>query len=291
MFRKSHERIRTADEKPTMSCRLHLRKPKSLDSVSSHDSISTASTTMPRTPVSPTSTHHRHSRVVEFDPLSLHPTYHAPARLAERPFIHVLDQDEAEYYQPKPQRVVSPKIQEFGSPAEPTPQADHEGANDHHEHPAEHLTLRLDLSERPTLVRSHWSYSTINTMNDEDEVDDTSSSEEEAYDDDDEDDGLYLPIMRHSVVDNDQHAATPTTATTPTVPFGDEAERQALPQPWQNFSYKRNTVSVPRRRPQEDMNSIDHYVKRGCWKRRGIVFLAQDPSDCAMERLSARTVG
>lgn len=280
MFRKSHDRPRpSADECKSPSARkFRLRKPKSLDSISSRDSTSTASTAaMPRTPVSPTGTmhhNHRHSRAVEFDPLSLHPTFNAPPRLAERPFIRVVDADEAEYYQPRPRRA-GPKVQDLDL----TPGATGGDVT-------ERLTLRLDLShddERPELVRSHWSYSTINTLNSDD---DNESSEDEG--------DVDLPIMHH---DAEEHVRTPTV---PVFDFEssddeeeEEEERPVLPQSWQNFSYKRNTVNVtvPRRRPHEAMNSIDHYVKRGCWKRRGIVFQAQDPSECVMERLSARTVG
>ncbi|GKT96262.1 hypothetical protein Ct61P_14112 [Colletotrichum tofieldiae] len=59
---------------------LHTRKPSLSNSVSSSDSSSTQSTRSTGTV--------RHSRVLDFDPLSLHPTFHPPPRLYERPFIH-----------------------------------------------------------------------------------------------------------------------------------------------------------------------------------------------------------
>lgn len=296
MFRRSHERTRpTVDEKPATSRKFRLRKPKSLDAVSicSHSSSSSAaSTAMPRTPVSP---HARHSRVVEFDPLRLHSTYHAPPPLAERPFIHVVDQDEAGCYQPRPRRA-GPKVQDLDLAM------DHE-RDDDADAEEEPLALRLDLGERPNLVRSHWSYSTINTL-----ISDADNSDsEEEYEDDDQEEDIDLPVMHPATPDHITPTASPALDSsstyashfdfdedTETEPSDDENDRPVLSQrSFQNFSYKRNTVAVvvPRRRPQEAMNSIDHYVKRGGWKRRGIVFQTEDSSECAIERLSARTVG
>jgi hypothetical protein len=74
--------------------------------------------------------------------------------------------------------------------------------------------------------------------------------------------------------------------------FDEERDVKPAAAQWQNFSYKRNTVNIIRRRPLgESDNSIDNYVKRGGWKRRGIVFQAHVSSDCMIERLSAQTVG
>lgn len=230
---------RSHDQKPTMR-RFHLRKPKSLESLGSHDSLSTAPSSVPRTPLSPA----RHSRIVEFDPLMLHPTHTPPPpRLADRAFIDV---------GPRKATTGEPRIR--GLDASASSPVEHE------------FSLRLDLLERPTLVRSRWSDSTVHTISD------CSSSEEE--DDDDESTG-----------DEQEEVETPTTRETKLEFCSDE--REVVPA-WQNFSLKRNTVAVPRRRPQAG-NALDEYVKRGGWKRRGIVF--QNSDDNYIERMSSRTVG
>jgi hypothetical protein len=99
--------------------------------------------------------------------------------------------------------------------------------------------------ERPALPRSHWSQSTIMTLD-----------------------------------------ATPT-------PLPQEAEREREEQPerqqrlerqvrqqatasYPNFSYKRNTVptkAAPKRPPLvPTADNVDAFIRRGGWKRRGIVF-------------------
>ncbi|CAI4211220.1 unnamed protein product [Parascedosporium putredinis] len=275
MFRKSQERPREpTDPKTTiMARRFHLRKPKSLESVSSRDSASTAS--MPRTPVSPTSTHHRHSRVVEFDPLNLHPTFQAPPRLSDRPFIHVMEHDEPQYHQPQPRRV-APKFRELELPPVASPRTSQVVEA---EEVPDYFAMKLGMLQRPTLVRSHWSESTINTVLSSSDEEETDEAEEATIDDEDS--------------EAEEQVTTPTGPAMP-LQLQFETEREVVPTStqWQNFSYKRNTVHATRRPPPGGSdNSIDNYVKRGGWKRRGIVFQANDSSDCMIDRLSAQTVG
>ena len=226
MFLKRREK----SNKPTMA-RLRISKPESLSS------SSTISTPSPHTPSSTTSS--RRSRTVEFDPLSLHPTHHAPPRLADRAFIDVGERaSSSEYFEEE-----QPKIEDPG-----------------------YFKLRLDMLQRPTLVRSHWSESTISTLSD---------SSEESFEDGSTEGG--------ESVDDEEEVATPTA---PETGFFEDVKEE--PQ-WINFSYKRNTVAaVPRQRPNAG-NALDDYVKRGGWKRRGIVF--QNKDDDYTECLSSRTVG
>jgi hypothetical protein len=115
----------------------------------------------------------------------------------------------------------------------------------------EYFQLRLDLlaRQRPALERSHWSESTVQTT---DHLDD---------DDDDDDD------------DEDDEGADITPQP---------EQRPVRLSQWPNFSTKRNTV--PKRPPMKAMDSIENFIKRGGWKRRGIVFQAKDAPTQAAEQ-------
>lgn len=223
MFLKRREK----PAKPTMAS-LRISKPESL----------TSSSTISTTPTH-SSTSSRRSRTVEFDPLGLHPTHHtAPPRLADRAFIDVGEPVSTGYLEEEVE--AQPKVEDPG-----------------------YFKLRLDMLQRPTLVRSHWSESTIGTLSDSSE----SSGES---------------IEGLESVDSEEEVVTPTAHEGA---FFEEVQEPR----WTNFSYKRNTVAaVPRRRPGAG-NAVDDYVKRGGWKRRGIVF--QNKDDDYAECLSARTVG
>lgn len=250
MFRKRADRSTSHDRKPTMR-RFHLREPDSLASVSSNDSVSTAPSSAPRTPASPS----RHSRTVEFDPLSLHPTHHvAPPRLSERPFIDV---------EPREKVAAPPRIRGVDTVDSPASAQ-------------EEFALKLDLMERPTLLRSRWSESTISTMSDSSGEEEHEEVQEEGEEEEEEEEEVA----------SEAEVETPTAK--PTLRFHYD-EREVRPA-WQNFSLKRNTVAVPRRRPAMGTgNALDDYVKRGGWKRRGIVF--QNSDEDYTERMSSRTVG
>jgi hypothetical protein len=83
----------------------------------------------------------------------------------------------------------------------------------------------LQQQRRPQMPRSHWSDSTVQTLDDQ--------------------------------------------LTPQIVP-----DREIRPSRWQNFSYKRNTV--PKRPQMKTMDSFENFIKRGGWKRRGIVFEQDD---------------
>ena len=245
----------TPDARDTM----HIRKPSSSDSVSSLSSASTTSSTVS----SPTQSHHRqHSRVIEFDPLCLNPTFRAPPRLSERPF----KQQDVEFEHPRPIRKAPTR--ELQLPPVSSPASNH----DRNQEAPDYFHLKLELLRRPTLQRSHWSESTIQTV----EVD----MEEDV---DDEQSGGGVAAEHEEV-------STPT-ATTLQFEYGERLARPVTAERWQNFSYKRNTV--PRRPPMTTGDSIENYIKRGGWKRRGIVFQqnqGEEGEGESTDRYSAHTV-
>ncbi len=121
------------------------------------------------------------------------------------------------------------------------------------EHQEKQRQQVLDAMAPVTLNRSRWSESTIQSIDmDETAIDDDDDEEEETDDDD-----------QHSVLEM-------------AVPERQIPVRQAAS--WQNFSYKRDplTPASPRRPPIKTMDSVDDFIKRGGWKRRGIVFQNED---------------
>jgi hypothetical protein len=237
---------------------IHIRQPSLSSSVSSAESLSTRSTH------SLSSSHrHEHEEPVEFDPLSLHPTFHPPARLSERPFILTDDddveprlsqeeEDEWKFLREGQIRLEGGKALPALPLDTPTPmspanananavtitethtgherdETEAEAEGDGNMDGGDYFTLQKETppDQRPTLLRSHWSESTIMTL-----------------------DGTPTPQEREI--------------------------RQPTQARWQNFSYKRATV--PKRPPMKTMDSIENFIKRGGWKRRGIVFHQDPPS-------------
>ncbi|KAF6834242.1 hypothetical protein CPLU01_05053 [Colletotrichum plurivorum] len=229
---------------------LHTRKSSSAGSVSSNESSSTRSTRSSGTA--------RHTRVLDFDPLSLHPTFQAPPRLYERPFIHssqsieddVLDsyfssQEAALASSHKAQapiaaaptlKMPAPPVDSPRTPIQQQTTASPPRSRELAAEGDDYFLFKVQqhiAATRPQLPRSHWSESTIQTL-------DMSSPEE----DDDEVDAAGGAV--------------------------DEEERPVRESRWQNFSHKR---SNPPRRPQmKSLDSVEDFLKRGGWKRRGIVF-------------------
>lgn len=102
------------------------------------------------------------------------------------------------------------------------------------------------LAKRPPLPRSHWSESTIQTI---DSITPNNTTTPSTFDDDTDDDASVLEM--------------------PALTRRSSNFSRAF-----NFSYKRNTV--PKRPPMKAMDSVDNFIKRGGWKRRGIVFHEED---------------
>jgi len=129
-----------------------------------------------------------------------------------------------------------------------TSRSDEHTGHDRHE-PADYFAFAL--ARRPPMPRSRWSESTIQSVQSID--------------------------------------ALPTPGSTISTAASEQGEDQGPPvkvemPPNTNFSYKR-AVSTPgatsnpsataagyRRPPMKTMDSIDEFVKRGGWKRRGVVF-------------------
>ncbi|PHH62858.1 hypothetical protein CDD81_6658 [Ophiocordyceps australis] len=138
-------------------------------------------------------------------------------------------------------------------------------AIDHHQFPvtdmahAAHPTNTFYLAARRPMPCSRWSYSTVDSESDsedsaseadddQDQVDDAASVHSELEEDDDK---LY---------DHSEPAQQPSHNSMP------------------NFSMKR--AVTPRRPPIKTLDSLEDFIKRGGWKRRGIVF--QTDSDGAI---------
>ena len=234
---------------------LHIRKVSfsgcSLSSGCSFSSTSSSSTS------STARTHiadgHRGSHPSGVDPLSLHPTFQPPPRLYERPFIadsQHYEQPVSTFYDSEDEEeddVIEEKdvIDEQPFEMELPP---HASPSDHTGHERQEPTdyFMSALTKRPPLPRSHWSESTIQTI---DSITPNPPSVATPLDDNDDDISvLEMPSL---------------SRRSSNFTF--------------NFSLKRNTV--PKRPPMKPMDSVENFIKRGGWKRRGIVFKQDDVED------------
>jgi len=234
---------------------LHIRKVSfSGSTISSGSSLSSSSSTSTFTP-----RHYSPGRITSaanVDPLSLHPTFHAPARLNERPLIRtesprweeatsffddedtedddefddLPEDDEDDSYDVKPQGLTCRHQPDMKLPPHASP-LDH---TSHERHEATDYFM-LQLTKRPSLPRSRWSESTIQTLD----------------------------------------------SLTPSCASGTSAVDEVVP----NFSYKRNTV--PKRPTMRTGDSVDNFIKRGGWKRRGIIFHNEEMNDVHYEDRSS----
>lgn len=205
------------------------------------------------------------------DPLSLHPAFAPPPRLSDRPFIMTQDDHSPRYSGVDEDDVLSHYFDSASGKTDampapptdsPTPMQQNTATSARDEggdyfmyklHMLEHQEAQrqqvLDsmATERAPLNRSRWSESTIQTI----DMDDEEEDEDVSSDDDDE----SVLEMRAPM------------------------ERKArYPASWQNFSYKRDplTPASPRRPAMKTMDSVEEFIKRGGWKRRGIVFNSED---------------
>ncbi|KAK1978157.1 hypothetical protein LZ30DRAFT_226122 [Colletotrichum cereale] len=203
---------------------LHTRKPSLTNSVSSSDSSSSTHSSRSTGTV-------RRSRVLDFDPLSQHPTFHPPPRLFERPFIHnsqSIEDDVISSYFSSQEAAAAEQKQQLKQQDRSQEQAA-EGDDYFLFKVQQHIA-----ATRPQLPRSHWSESTINTM--------ASAAEEEEDDEDSSENGS----------------------------IGEE--RPVRESQWQNFSHKRAIPPNARRPQMKSLDSVEDFIKRGGWKRKGIVF-------------------
>ncbi|KAM0342799.1 hypothetical protein ACHAPU_009163 [Fusarium lateritium] len=223
-------------------------------SSSSSSTISASSTPSARTPIN--------SRP-EVDPLASHPAFHAPPRLYERPFIHT-DKSEPVFYGTDDavvdeedyveQDVAAQQPTEMALPPHVSPAdvADEEGIQ-----PRDYFFATL--TTRPPMPKSRWSESTIQSIQTLDDDDDDSEVTQSG--DEDENDAASVLEMRRA----SRHAS----ALKP-------------------VSINARPGLAPRRPPMRSLDSVDNFIRRGGWKRRGIVFHKEDLDNqrCEQDRNS-----
>jgi hypothetical protein len=108
------------------------------------------------------------------------------------------------------------------------------------------------LSKRPPMPKSRWSESTIQSIQTfEDEEDDSEVTQSEDSEDE-TDDASVLEMRRLS-----RHAS-------------------ALKPVSINTTYNARPGLAPKRPPMRSLDSVDNFIRRGGWKRRGIVFHKDD---------------
>ncbi|KAF5013658.1 hypothetical protein FDECE_350 [Fusarium decemcellulare] len=241
---------------------LHIRKVSfsgsSLSSgcslSSSSSTISAASTPAAQTPIATTRP--------EIDPLASHPAFHPPPRLYERPFIR-MDEAEPVFYssdevvdeqQFVERDVAEQQPTEMALPPHVSPMdvADEEGKE-----PQDYFFTTL--SKRPPLPRSHWSESTIQSLDqfsdDEDDEEDEDSDQVTQSEDSEDDEGDNASVLEMRRLSR-REAALKTISLGTTYP-----SRPGL---------------APKRPPMRSLDSVDNFIRRGGWKRRGIVFRQED---------------
>lgn len=233
---------------------LHIRKVSfsgssvSGSSLSSGSSFSSASSTS--TARADNASHASTGSTLSFDPLQLHPTFQAPPRLQDRPLIH----HERRPYETEAAFYDDDEGSDFGDMDHSTHEEQFHMELPPHTSPMDHADeieepqdyFHLQFAKRPPMPRSHWSVSTIQTLDLDQYTPITSASD---------------PSSGCFIADNED---------------GEVASRQptmSVP----NFSYKRPVT--PRRPPFKSMDSVDDLIKRGGWKRRGIVFNNEDIMD------------
>ncbi|KAM0545147.1 hypothetical protein ACHAPJ_011493 [Fusarium lateritium] len=249
---------------------LHIRKVSfsgsSLSSGCSLSSSSSSTISAVSTPAAQTPTASR----PEVDPLSSHPAFHAPPRLYERPFIHMDDSepvfygtddavvDEEEFVE---QDVAAQQPTEMALPPHVSPMdvADEEGKE-----PRDYFFTTL--TKRPPMPKSRWSESTIQSIQtfEDDEGDDDSEITQSEDSEDETNDASVLEMRRAS-----RHAS-------------------ALKPVSINTTYTARPGLAPRRPPMRSLDSVDNFIRRGGWKRRGIVFHKEDLDNqrCEQDRNS-----
>ncbi|KAH7161315.1 hypothetical protein EDB81DRAFT_341536 [Dactylonectria macrodidyma] len=236
---------------------LHIRKVSfSGSSLSSGCSLSSSTSSTPTaTPTARTPTTAR----LDVDPLQLNPTFHAPPRLFERPFkdtgaVPVFCDDEEDVESIVARDVVEQQPTEMALPPHVSP----EDFGHERQEPSDYFYAAL--AKRPPMPRSRWSESTVQTLDFEVTQDEDESSDSDeglaAFDDSDDESVLEMrrSSRRISRRSSDRAAALQTLSL--------------------NVTY--NLPSAPKRPPMRSLDTVDTFIRRGGWKRRGIVFHAED---------------
>lgn len=239
---------------------LHIRKVSfSGSSLSSGCSLSSSSTISPGT--TPTAHTPISTPRPDNDSVTSHPLSHAPPRLFERPFIRVdntspvfggsndVDVDEEAYLE---RDVAAQQPTEMALPPHVSPMdvSDVDGKE-----PKDYFFTTL--AQRPPLPKSRWSESTIQTIEQFDDDEDSDQvTQSEDSDDDDDDDASVLEMRRRS------NRASALQNLSVNVSFSQPAPPRR-PGP-------------PQRPPMRSLDTVDNFIRRGGWKRRGIVFRQED---------------
>lgn len=268
---------------------LHIRKVSFSGSSVSDGSLSSSTSTVSVGTALPTPPQHYLA-----SPFVTSPTQtSAPLRLHERPFkssnspsvgrttttfyddTAVSDDDDdlhySYYYDGKADEAGSIlEVEGTQFHMELPPQAEHVEMDtpqaDQHE-PADYFFFS-HVSKRPSMPRSRWSESTIQTLNEDDMTPSTVQA---------------TPICEEEEEDEEEDVEDDSSIDEPLEIYqAPKVRLESLP----NFSHKyQRTVSAPEaRRPAMMTDSVEDFIKRGGWKRRGIVFdrreIGMRDSDC-----------
>lgn len=229
---------------------LHIRKVSfSGCSLSSGCSFSSTSST------STTSTARTHladmpnggSHPAGFDPLSLHPTFQPPPRLYERPYLEMAEEPAPAFWDDSEEEAELCEVDEIKELTLP-PHVSSIDLGDEKEQSQDYFFRTL--STRPPLPRSHWSVSTINTIDSITPDASTTTTNTMANPDEEDDDDAGSVLEMAAISRRNSNYSF-------------------------NFNLKRSSTTL-KRPPMKPMDSVDNFIRRGGWKRRGIVFRDED---------------
>lgn len=193
-----------------------------------------------------------------FDPLRSHPIHQAPPRLSDRPIIRPISRPQTE------------PLTTFYN--------DEESEDEYRGYP---ISV-FDEDDTDDDFESVYADSTM-------DMPALTSPSEHSNDESDDEPSEYffldfakrpqLPRSRWSESTIQTiNQLTPAISNVDSPLYIEQAIAVPLPQKFPNFSYKRNTV--PRRPSIHASDSVEDLIKRGGWKRRGIVFHNEDVASC-----------
>ncbi|QPC79744.1 hypothetical protein HYE68_010496 [Fusarium pseudograminearum] len=243
---------------------LHIRKVSfsgsSLSSGCSLSSSSSSTISALSTPAARTPTASR----PEMDPLASHPAFHAPPRLYERPFKR-MDNHEPVFYGTEEavideeefveQDIAAQQPTEMALPPHASPM---DAADEQSNEPKDYFFTTL--SARPPVPKSRWSESTIQSIQTFDDEEEDDSEVTQSEDSEDEGDNVSVLEMRRL----SRHASALKPASI-------------------NATYTARPGLAPKRPPMRSLDSVDNFIRRGGWKRRGIVFHKEDLENARSE--------
>jgi hypothetical protein len=123
------------------------------------------------------------------------------------------------------------------------------------------------LSVRPPMPKSRWSESTIQSIQTFDDDDDDEDDSEVTQSEDSEDEGDNVSVLEMRRISRHASALKPASI---------------------NATYAARPGLAPKRPPMRSLDSVDNFIRRGGWKRRGIVFHKEDLENtrCELDRNS-----